>query len=1154
MPIRDEIRFLLNDREVRLREVRASDTLLDHLRLVERLRGTKEGCAEGDCGACTVLIGRRSDGDLVYEPVNACIRLLASVDLCHVVTVEHLAQGGVLHPVQRAMVELHGSQCGFCTPGIVMSLAALRMRNGDPSEAEIETALQGNLCRCTGYQPIVAAAKAACADGAGEPLVMGRAEVLARLSALGDWRRVELRTGGERVVLPVTVDDLAEVLGETPEATIVAGSTDVGLWVTKQMRDISPAVFIGHLEGLRGIEVAEAGMTFGAGVSYDEAEAVLGEAFPHLADYLRRIGGWQVRAMGTIGGNIANGSPIGDMPPVLIALGATLTLRRGAVRRVMALDAFFIDYGKQDRAPGEFVEYFFVPRPAAGTLNAAYKVSKRRDEDISAVACGFHVGLENGVVTEARLAYGGMAATPKRAAKAEAALLGRPWTEATVVEAGAALGGRLQAAHRLAGLGGVPGDGGAEPAAALLAGERQYAGAAAAGARGLMADGMAGSIRGGVNSPQRHDSAHKHVTGAADYTDDIPEPVGTLHAWLGLAGRAHAEITGMDFDAVRAAPGVVGVLTAADIPGVNDVSPTGKHDDPVFADGRVEFHGQPVFAVVAETRDLGRRAAALAKVDYRVLPHVTDVAEAVEAGYPFVTEPLKLERGEVGPALEAAQHRLSGRMRVGGQDHFYLESHIAFALPGEDDEVTVYSSTQHPSEVQHMVAHVLGVPSNAVTVIVRRMGGGFGGKETQPNLFAAVAAVAAKKFGRAVKLRPDRDDDMIATGKRHDFLIDYDVGFDGEGRIEAVDAVLAARCGFSADLSGPVTDRALFHADNAYFYPHVRLVSKPMKTNTVSNTAYRGFGGPQGLIMAERIMEEIGYALGRDPLAVRKANFYGGAGRDITPYHQQVQDNVIARIVEELEASSDYDARRRAVLAFNAQGGVIRKGIALTPVKFGISFTATWYNQAGALVHVYNDGSIHLNHGGTEMGQGLNVKVAQVVADAFQVDLDRVRITATTTAKVPNTSATAASSGTDLNAMAAQNAAEQIRDRLVDFAAEKYSVGRDQVVFEPNVVRIGNRRVAFDDFIREAYMGAGASVGGGLLQDAGHPLGPGGGQGAALLLLRLWRGGQRGEHRHADRRVPRRPHRHPARRRPVAEPGGGSSARSRAPSCREWGG
>jgi xanthine dehydrogenase large subunit len=577
-------------------------------------------------------------------------------------------------------------------------------------------------------------------------------------------------------------------------------------------------------------------------------------------------------------------------------------------------------------------------------------------------------------------------------------------------------------------------------------------------------------IRGGVHRELRHDSAHKHVTGLAEYTDDISEPYGTLHAYLGLSDKAHAEIVSMDLEAVRAAPGVVGVLTAADIPH-NDVSPVGKHDDPVLAEKMVEFHGQPIFAVIAETRDLARRAATLAKVEYKPLPHVTDVAEAVAADYPFVVEPLKLERGEVGPALAAAPRRIKGQMRVGGQDHFYLEGHIAFAIPGEDDDVTVYSSTQHPSEVQHMVAHVLGVPSNAVTIIVRRMGGGFGGKETQPNLFASVAAVAAKKWHRAVKLRPDRDDDMVATGKRHDFLIDYDVGFDDEGRILAVDGVFAARCGFSADLSGPVTDRALFHADNAYYYPNVRMVSKPMKTNTVSNTAYRGFGGPQGLIGGERIIEEIAYALGKDTLEIRKANFYGGEGRNVTPYHQTVQDNIIHRIVDELEASSDYAARRKAVLDWNARGGIIRKGIALTPVKFGISFTATWYNQAGALVHVYNDGSIHLNHGGTEMGQGLNTKVAQVVADCFQVDIDRVKITATTTAKVPNTSATAASSGSDLNGMAAQNAAEQIKARLMDFAAEKYSVEREQVVFEPNCVLIGNRRVPFDDFIREAYLG-----------------------------------------------------------------------------------
>ena len=577
------------------------------------------------------------------------------------------------------------------------------------------------------------------------------------------------------------------------------------------------------------------------------------------------------------------------------------------------------------------------------------------------------------------------------------------------------------------------------------------------------------NVKGIAGQDLRHDSAIKQVTGAADYTDDIALPEGALHAYLGLSTVAAGRILAMDLSEVAAAPGVVGVLTAKDIPGVNDISPTGRHDEPVFAEDRVEFHGQALFAVVATSRDAARKAAELAKVDYAPERHVTDVGEAVKAGYPHVTDPLTLRIGEAAKALEAAPKRIKGQVRIGGQDHMYLEGHIALALPGEDEEVVVYSSTQHPSEAQHMVAHVLGVPSNAVVVNVRRMGGGFGGKESQMNLFCAVAAMAAKRWGVAVKIRPDRDQDMIATGKRHDFLVDYDVGFDETGRILAVDGEFAARCGWSSDLSGPVTDRALFHADNAYFYPAAELRSRPMKTNTVSNTAFRGFGGPQGVVAAERMIEEIAYALGRDPLEIRKANFYGVHG-DVTPYHQTVEDNIMPRIVEELEASADYQARRAAVLAHNAKGGVMRKGIALTPVKFGISFTATWYNQAGALLHVYNDGSLMLNHGGTEMGQGLNTKVAQVVADAFQVDVDKIRITKTTTEKVPNTSATAASSGSDLNGMAALDAAAQIKARLVAWAAEKWGVAPDAVRFAENQVHVGDEVFAFADFIKQAYM------------------------------------------------------------------------------------
>ncbi|TVS01818.1 MAG: xanthine dehydrogenase molybdopterin binding subunit [Rhodobacteraceae bacterium] len=576
-------------------------------------------------------------------------------------------------------------------------------------------------------------------------------------------------------------------------------------------------------------------------------------------------------------------------------------------------------------------------------------------------------------------------------------------------------------------------------------------------------------IRGAANDSLIHDSAIKHVTGRAEYTDDITEPAGTLHAYIGGASIAHGHITALDLAEVRAAPGVFTVLTAADIPGNNDVSPTGLDDEPIFTDDLVQYYGQPIFAVVAETRDLARRACGLAKIDYAMLEPATDIDAADAAGYPDVTAPLTLQRGDPAPALASAPHRIKGRMRVGGQDHMYLEGQIAMAIPGEDDEVTVFASTQHPSEVQHMVAHALGVPSNAVVVNVRRMGGGFGGKETQMNLFCVVSALAAKRLGRAVKLRPDRDQDMEITGKRHDFRIDYDLGFDDQGRILAVDGVFAARCGWSADLSGPVTDRALFHADNAYFYPNVRLRSRPLKTNTVSNTAFRGFGGPQGVIAAERMIEEIAYALGRDPLEIRRANYYGEVG-DVTPYHQTVEDNILGRLVDELETSSDYQARRARVLEFNAKGGVIRKGIALTPVKFGISFTATWYNQAGALVHVYNDGSIHLNHGGTEMGQGLYTKVAQVVADAFQCDIERIKITKTTTEKVPNTSATAASSGSDLNGMAALDACNQIKARLVAFASEHWNVAPESVQFLPGRVAVGTQIMPFAAFIRAAYM------------------------------------------------------------------------------------
>lgn len=442
MTTRSEIRFVLNDRDVTLDRVSASDTLLDFLRIDRRLTGTKEGCAEGDCGACTVLVGRLQNGVLRYEPVNACIRLTASLDACHVVSVEYLSgPEGKLHPVQQAMVDHHGSQCGFCTPGFVMSLYALWMENPDPTEREIETALQGNLCRCTGYEPIIKAAQAATTLGspADDALTLERSAITARLTDLRDGRRVDVSSGDSRCILPASVDDLADVLVEMPDATIVAGATDVGLWVTKFLRDISPVVFLSHLDDLRQIKVTDDAITLGASVSYSDSQGVMSDDYPHLDAFWDRIAGWQIRSMGTVGGNIANGSPIGDTPPVLIALGASVTLRHGKTRRTVPIADFFIDYGKQDLAKGEFLESISVPRPAKGAIHAAYKISKRRDEDISSVCAAFNVTVENGTITAARIAFGGMAATPKRAAHAEAALVGASWSEAALIKAASQL-------------------------------------------------------------------------------------------------------------------------------------------------------------------------------------------------------------------------------------------------------------------------------------------------------------------------------------------------------------------------------------------------------------------------------------------------------------------------------------------------------------------------------------------------------------------------------------------------------------------------------------------------------------------------------------------------------------------------------------------
>jgi xanthine dehydrogenase large subunit len=616
-----------------------------------------------------------------------------------------------------------------------------------------------------------------------------------------------------------------------------------------------------------------------------------------------------------------------------------------------------------------------------------------------------------------------------------------------------------------------------------------------------------------MGKPLPHEAAPLHVTGQARYIDDLSFPANALHLAFGLSTVAHGEITGLDLSAVRALPGVVAVLSAEDLPDMPDCSPSAA-DEPLLAVGTVHYVGQPVFLVVAESHLAARKAARLGKVTYRELPALLTVDDALAANSRFEQGPVVWAKGDASRAISSAPRVVEGSFQVGGQEHFYLEGQVAACLPQEGGDMVVHSSTQHPTEVQHKVAHALHLPMSSVRVEVRRMGGGFGGKESQGNALAIACAVAARLTGRPCRMRYDRDDDMVITGKRHDLRILYRAGVDDEGRILGLEFTHLFRCGWSQDLSLPVADRAMLHADNCYHLPHIRIESHRLKTNTCSATAYRGFGGPQGMVGIERVMDHVAFVVGREPLEVRKANFYRGmisadaSGGDIsasmkalgsakggevdltsrgaelpvgshalppdgrvqtTPYHMPVEDFIGHELVAELERSSDYRARKAEIARWNAESAVLKRGIALTPVKFGISFTLTWLNQAGALVHVYQDGSIALNHGGTEMGQGLFQKVAQVTAHVFGVDTSMVKITATDTGKVPNTSATAASSGSDLNGMAAKAAAETIRGRLAEFIAEKHQVEPSSVRFVDGTVKVAGEVYDWARVVAWAY-------------------------------------------------------------------------------------
>ena len=564
-----------------------------------------------------------------------------------------------------------------------------------------------------------------------------------------------------------------------------------------------------------------------------------------------------------------------------------------------------------------------------------------------------------------------------------------------------------------------------------------------------------------------HESAVKHVTGKAIYTDDISEPKNLLHAVIGYSNCSKGVIKKIDYKDVLSSEGVVDIITEKDIEGINDIGPIFKGDK-IFTSKNIEYYGQPIFAVIAKTNNLAKKAALKVKIDLKISKPIVSIEEALKKKS-FVLKPKHLTRGDIKDGFKKSDNILKGKLYSGGQDHFYLEGQIAMTIPQEDNNFLVYSSTQHPSETQQIIGKVLKQNYNSIHVIVRRIGGGFGGKETQSFLFAAITSIAAKKLSKPVKLRVDRDDDMIMTGKRHDFLFDYEVGFNNSGEILALKIMMASRCGISPDLSGAINDRAIYHIDNAYFLPNIEINSYRCKTNTVSNTAFRGFGGPQGMFCIENIIENIAQKLNREASEIRKINFYKDKIKNTTHYGMRITDNVIEDIFNKLIKKSNYKKRKIEIDNFNKKNKVLKKGIAITPVKFGISFTTTHLNQGGALVHIYTDGSIHLNHGGIEMGQGLMTKLALVASNEFGLNYENIKISSTDTEKVPNTSASAASATTDINGAAIVNAINNIKSGLNEFIYD-YFITNSKIKYENNFVYFDNRKISFKELINTAYL------------------------------------------------------------------------------------
>ncbi|RVX75772.1 Xanthine dehydrogenase [Exophiala mesophila] len=1099
----DTLRFYLNGTKVDLDAVDPEVTLLEYLRGIG-LTGTKLGCAEGGCGACTVVVSQLNPttGKIYHASVNACLAPLVSVDGKHVITVEGIGNAKSPHPAQQRIALASGSQCGFCTPGIVMSLYALLRNNGpDASEFEVEEAFDGNLCRCTGYRPILDAAQSfkkpcgkslanggsgCCMENGGgcngppggsqdtvdekrftapDFIHYDKATELIHPPALKKHQFKPLAFGNKRKkwYRPVTLQQLLEIKNALPAAKLIGGSTETQIEIKFKAMQYSASVYVGDIAELRQYSFHDDYLEIGGNVALTDLEHICDEAvskygpakgqpFVAIKKAIRYFAGRQIRNVGTPAGNLATASPISDLNPVFVATDSTLIAKSLNKTTELPMANFFKRYRVTELPGDAVIAAIRIPTASEnGEYIRSYKQSKRKDDDIAIVNACLRVSLDDSyTVKRANLVYGGMAPITIRAHNASDALLGKTFTDPATLEA--VMNG-LEKDFSLPF--GVPG-GMATYRKSLALGffYRFYQDVLTRIEEGSQEidkeaieeiereistgrkdhDASIGYAQKVLGKGNPHMAALKQCTGEAQYTDDIPTQKNELIGCLVLSTKAHAKLLSVDAGPALDLPGVVAFVDR------NDVTTDGNWwgapvcDEVFFAEDEVFTAGQPIGMILANTAKQAEAGARAVLVEYEELPAIYTIEEAIEK-QSFFEHYRYIKKGDVDKAFADCDHVIEGTCRMGGQEHFYLETNAALCIPKpEDGEMEVWSSTQNPTETQAYISKILGVQSNKIVAKVKRLGGGFGGKETRSIQLATICAVAANKTRRPVRCMLNRDEDIMTSGQRHPFLALWKVGVNKDGKIQALKANVFNNAGWSQDLSAAVVDRALSHIDGCYNIPNVDVDGRLCRTNTVSNSAFRGFGGPQGMFIAESFMSEVADHLKIPVDTLREINFY--KSEEVTHFNQVLEDWHVPLMWNQLKEGTSYESRRKDVEEFNANHKWQKKGLAMIPTKFGISFTALFLNQAGALVHVYHDGSVLVAHGGTEMGQGLHTKICMIVAEALQVPLSSVHISETATNTVANTSSTAASASSDLNGYAAYNACAQINERLAPYRAK----------------------------------------------------------------------------------------------------------------------